>query len=130
VADIDGESSTATVDITINPVSDEVPNAADDSAHTAFETPVTVDILGNDTRFSIDKLAGVGIVTDPGHGSVRLDGSNRAVYTPDIGFSGTDTFTYRITDGDGDTSTATVTVTVEPPPQPTPSPIPGPTPTP
>ena len=35
-------------------------------------------------------------------------------YTPDIGFSGTDSFDYSITDSTGATSTATVTVTVLP----------------
>ena len=33
-------------------------------------------------------------------------------YTPDAGFSGTDTFDYTISDGNGGTDTATVTITV------------------
>jgi hypothetical protein len=131
VADTDGESSTATVNIRVNPVSDETPLAADDFASTDLEKPVTIDILRNDTRFTIDRLDSVDIVSQPNHGSVHINGQNEAVYTPDNGFSGFDSFTYRITDGDGDTSEATVTIRVDgPPPPPPPSPTPPPDPTP
>jgi hypothetical protein len=45
-------------------------------------------------------------------GTVTHSGNGIFVYTPETGFSGTDTFTYTIEDADGDTSTATVTITV------------------
>ena len=35
-------------------------------------------------------------------------------YTPSLNWSGTDSFTYTISDGNGGTDTATVTVTVDP----------------
>jgi len=37
------------------------------------------------------------------------------VYTPNVSFAGTDSFTYTLSDGQGGTDTATVLVTVEPP---------------
>lgn len=49
----------------------------------------------------------------PGNGTVTLDGATGTLtYTPDPGFSGVDTFTYRICDAAGACDTAVVTVTV------------------
>jgi VCBS repeat-containing protein len=53
------------------------------------------------------------VVTAPAHGTVTLaaDGSYR--YTPDPGYTGTDSFTYLVTDPAGDVSApALITVTV------------------
>ncbi len=47
-----------------------------------------------------------------GHAIVNPDGTFR--YVPNSNFTGTDTFTYLVTDADGGTTTATVTVTVTP----------------
>jgi hypothetical protein len=54
-------------------------------------------------------------VTQGTDGSVliALNGSD-VTYTPNVGFSGTDSFTYTISDGVGGTATASVTVTVVP----------------
>ena len=59
------------------------------------------------------ELTFVGLVSGPSHGSV--DGSNGLMtYTPNQGFSGTDSFVYRVSDGTNNTKTATVTITVNP----------------
>jgi hypothetical protein len=51
--------------------------------------------------------------TDPSHGTVLITGSGTGLtYQPDSGFTGTDSFTYTISDGNGGFDTATVTVTV------------------
>lgn len=50
--------------------------------------------------------------TNPYHGKVKLNLDGSFVYTPDIGYSGVDTFTYQAEDGYGHTSTATVYITV------------------
>ena len=68
-------------------------------------------VLVGDTDPDGDDLT-VASATDPAHGttSVRADGTVR--YTPDAGFSGSDSFDYTVEDGNGGSDTASVTVTV------------------
>ncbi|MGE5609601.1 MAG: Ig-like domain-containing protein, partial [Bacillota bacterium] len=49
------------------------------------------------------------------HGSVKLAADGSFTYVPVAGFVGTETFTYRISDGVAKSNTATVTITVVPP---------------
>lgn len=51
------------------------------------------------------------LVTTPDNGSAQVSGNN-VLYTPNQGFSGTDSFVYRINDGGGNAGDATVTVNV------------------
>lgn len=90
--------------ITVLPVADIV----NDSITTHAGTPVTSNLLANDTfEASNPQITGV---TQPGHGSVSIV-NNQVVYTPTAGYVGNDTYTYTVTSG-GVTETATVTVTV------------------
>jgi VCBS repeat-containing protein len=86
------------------------PVAVDDTATTPKDTPVTIDVLNNDSDIDGDTLT-VDSVTQGASGSVTNNG-NDVTYTPAPGFSGTDSFTYTISDGNGGTDMATVTVTV------------------
>lgn len=88
------------------------PVAAPDSAHTPFGTPVTIDVLANDTGDGIHVIAG----TNGANGDVvwAPDGSSMT-YTPHAGFVGTDTFGYSIRDSALLQTVSTVTVTVAPP---------------
>jgi len=52
--------------------------------------------------------------TNPSHGQVVLNLDGSFVYTPDLGFTGVDTFTYQAEDDFGNTSTATVYIVVAP----------------
>ena len=52
-------------------------------------------------------------MSQPTHGDVTLSAGGRLVYTPDDGFTGVDTFTYRASDGTASSAPATVTITVE-----------------
>lgn len=108
VKDPDGNTSTATVSITVNGSNSPVTNS--DTATTTTDTPVDIDVLANDSDPNGDDLTVTGY-GDPAHGSVTQNG-NILTYTPDTGFTGTDTFTYTVKDPDGNTSTGTVTVTV------------------
>lgn len=84
------------------------PDAVDDAATVPAGSSVTVDVRVNDSGTGLTVTS----VTAPGHGTVTIVGGN-VVYTPAPGYnSGTDTFTYTVTDVLGGTSTATVTVTV------------------
>jgi len=95
--------------ITITNANDP-PVAVDDSDTTPADTPVTIDVLNNDSDIDGDTLT-VASVTQGTHGSVTNNGGD-VTYTPAAGFTDTDSFTYTISDGNGGTDTATVTVTV------------------
>jgi len=103
------DSNVATANIVVTPTNDD-PTAEDDEDATDEDTPVTVDVLANDSDPEGDVLV-VESVTQPLHGAVVPSGGS-VVYTPSPGFSGTDTFAYAIADGHGGTDTATVTVNV------------------
>ncbi|MEZ5715160.1 MAG: Hint domain-containing protein [Paracoccaceae bacterium] len=110
-ADPDGNTDTATVTVTVGPDANSV-DAVDDSTSTTAGTAVVVPVLLNDTDPEGDTFAVTG-VTDGANGTVAIDPvSGNPEYTPNAGFTGTDTFTYTITDAQGATDTATVTVTV------------------
>ncbi len=95
--------------ITVTNVNDP-PVAVADNATTPEDTPVTIDVLNNDSDIDGDTLT-VDSVTQGINGSVTNNGGN-VTYTPAPGFNGTDSFTYTISDGNGGTDTATVTVTI------------------
>ena len=112
VTDPLGASSTTTLVITVPAPPNAPPTAVDDARTTTTDTPVDVELLGNDTDPDADELT-VTAVEDPANGTVVLDAATGVItYTPDAGFTGTDSFDYTITDGNGGTSTATVTITV------------------
>ena len=92
------------------PPENRPPVANDDSATTPQDTAVDIDVLANDTDPDGDPLH-INSATDPPHGTTVNHGGN-LTYTPDPGFTGTDTFDYTAGDGKGGTDTATVTVTV------------------
>ncbi len=74
------------------------PEAAQDEATTDEDTPVTIDVLGNDTDADVDALS-IDRTTQGRIGSVEIvDG--KVVYTPDENANGSDSFIYYATDGD------------------------------
>ena len=78
----------------------------------AFEGSVSGNVvLENDSDPEGDTLTISGN-TAPQNGSLTLNADGSFVYTPNLGFSGTDEFTYTITDGNGNEDTATVQFTV------------------
>jgi len=112
VCDVNGECSTATVTITVTPVND-IPMAVDDNATTNEDTPVTINVLGNDTGLGDGGLT-VTIPAAPANGTVTVNPDNTVTYTPNPDFNGTDTFTYQVCDATPDCATATVTITINP----------------
>ena len=130
VTDNDGQTSDATVNITITPVSDTTPSAATDSFTVAeggtFDTTVTNldsgfdSVLGNDTGL-VDVPVPVTLVTDVTWGTLTLNTDGTFTYVHDGSENFTDSFTYRVTDNDGQTSDATVNITITPVSDTTPS---------
>ncbi|MBU0501029.1 MAG: tandem-95 repeat protein [Gammaproteobacteria bacterium] len=114
LTDTDGDVSTATVNLTVDAVNEVV--AINDSATTNEDTPVTIPVMGNDSDPEGDTFA-VTAATQGANGSVVIDPvSGNPVYSPNADWSGTDSFTYTLTDANGATDTATVSVTVNPVP--------------
>jgi RHS repeat-associated protein len=116
VNDGNGGTATQTVTLAITPVND-APVALGDTATTNANTPLTLSaatLLANDTDIEGDSLSLSG-VSNAINGTVTLNASGNAVFTPTPGFSGTGSFNYTVTDGSS-TGTATVTITVIDPP--------------
>ena len=122
LTDNDGQTSDATVTITINPINDNDPVATDDSI-TVDEgsTAATLDggatsVLANDTDTDLpnDTLT-VSLGTGPSHGSLTLNADGTFSYTHDGSENFTDSFTYVVSDADGGvTDTGTVNITINP----------------
>lgn len=89
------------------------PVGVDDSATTDEETPILIAVAANDSEpdgddwYVLEATAGANT-----HGTLSLRSNNQILYTPDVDFFGTATFTYTLQDVRGARSTATVTVTV------------------
>jgi Bacterial Ig domain len=96
---------------------DHPPIARDDTANTTTAKPVTIAVLANDYDPDGDPMT-VTAVTKPSNGTAAINGTtpNTVTYTSKTGFTGTDTFSYTVSDGKGGTATAKVTVTVSTPP--------------
>jgi large repetitive protein len=109
-ASCDGpERDEKTVAITVNPVND-APVAVHDEATTDAGAAVDVDVLANDTDIDSASL-NVAEFTQGGDGTVELV-AGELRYTPRAGFSGTDTFMYKASDGSATSNEATVTIIV------------------
>ncbi len=119
VNDSAADSAPATVSIMVSPVNDP-PVANDDTATTLEDTPVvTIDVLANDTdvdnigRYLYLDTFSVTEVSQGTNGSVTINPDNTLTYSPNANFSGSDAFTYTISDNKGLTDTAKVNVTVK-----------------
>ena len=95
-----------------SPTTNRAPVAGDDTATTTAGSAVSIAVLGNDSDPDGDTLT-ISAVSDPPKGTATINAAKTAItYTPDSGFSGTDSFSYTASDGHGGTDTATVSVTV------------------
>ncbi|MFK3649430.1 Ig-like domain-containing protein [Lysobacter enzymogenes] len=104
--------ATAKVNVTVQP---NKVTANPDTAQTNQQTPVTINVIGNDTVTSAPlDPASVTIVGQPANGTVTCTAGS-CTYTPKQFFAGTDSFTYRVCDTSSPTpvcATATVTIKV------------------
>jgi hypothetical protein len=107
VTDGTGNSSTATVSVTVTAVND-APVATPQSVSTTEDTPATITLLGSDVDG--DTLSS-SVASQPAHGSVQLQ-SGAWVYVPAANYNGPDSFTFTVSDGSAVSGAATVNVTV------------------
>jgi VCBS repeat-containing protein len=105
-----------TVTLTVSPPPNLPPVALADVYTATEDTPLSTaapGVLANDADPDGGTLTAE-LVTGTGHGTVTMSGDGSFTYTPDAGFAGTDTFTYRVSDGQDDSGVVTVTITVLP----------------
>lgn len=109
VSDGAGGTASAAVTITVDPVND-APVAQSESYSTNEDTPLIIaaaGLLANDSDVDGDGLSAA-LVSGPAHGSLTLNADGSFSYTPHANFNGTDSYTYRASDGQLDSGTATV----------------------
>jgi len=113
VNDGETDSEVAAVSIKVSPVNDS-PKANNDTVKAQEDAPIaTVKVLANDTDPEGDELMVIN-ATQGTNGSVTIGTDSTLAYTPDRNFSGTDSFTYQLSDGNGGTDRASVNVTIDP----------------
>jgi hypothetical protein len=94
--------------------------ALDDSAITPPNTPVTIDVVANDTPGSGTLNLATITTTSPLNGTVVNNGDGTFTYTPNTNFSGPDSFDYEVCDTatptpSCDTATVSIIVAIEVP---------------
>ena len=100
-------STEATISITIN----DAPTANPQPAVTTDEdTAVAITLTGSDPNG--DELSYM-VVTDPIHGVLTGIAPN-LTYTPEADYNGSDSFTFKVSDGMLESNVATVSITVNP----------------
>lgn len=104
-------SGSASATYVVSASTNQMPDALDDNAATTKGTPVTIDVLNNDSDPDGDSLNVINI-TQGSNGVVVNNNNDTLNYTPNSGFTGQDSFNYTISDGNGGTDEATVTVSV------------------
>ncbi len=108
------QGPTVTLPMQIDPGSNGAPSAGDDAASVVAGNTLTVPapgVLADDTDPEDDPLVAV-LESDVADGTLTLDADGSYTYVPDPGFSGTDAFTYRASDGSDASAPATVTISV------------------
>ena len=109
ISDGVGESNVATVRLNVAPTG--VADTYSASEDAPLTVPVAYGVLINDTDQDGDPLTAV-FASSPANGSVSLNANGSFTYTPRANFNGTDSFTYRPSDGITNGSVTTVTITV------------------
>jgi subtilisin family serine protease len=117
---------------TLVPVGPQPPVAKDVNVSTLINTPVTIELIGDDDGlpdppaaldYIVSSLPANGELSDPNAAAITAvpytltGGGNEVIYTPDPNYFGIDSFMYKINDGGtepngGDSNTATVSINV------------------
>jgi Cadherin-like domain/Calx-beta domain/RTX calcium-binding nonapeptide repeat (4 copies) len=91
-----------------------LPIAVNDLTSTDKNTPLSISaasLLSNDSDLDVNDTISITGVSNAINGSVTLDNNGNIIFTPDLDFIGSASFSYTISDGK-DTATATVKVGV------------------
>ena len=106
------ESNTSTrPQMSVAALSSESMIVNNDTATTAKNTPVTIDVLANDSDLDGGMLW-LASVSTPSHGTVAINSDFSITYTPEQDWIGTDKFTYTVVKPTGEAGYGEVTVVV------------------
>lgn len=108
VSDGRGGTATATVNVLVN----TPPDAAADHVGTTANAPVTIYVLANDHDPDGDSFSITAVTPSKNGATVTNNHDGTVTYDPPAGFTGSDIFTYTITDARGASASTTVTVDV------------------
>jgi hypothetical protein len=103
-------SDTRSVTIHVTEVN-VAPVASDATVSTHLDTSVNITLSGNDSDLPSNPLTYT-IVSDPTNGTLVLSSGHTYTYTPNSGYTGPDSFTFKVKDGALDSNTATVSISV------------------
>ncbi|MFK7835564.1 MAG: tandem-95 repeat protein [Sulfitobacter sp.] len=112
VEDPDGNADEGTVTVNVTPVND-APEAVDDEDTTEINTPITVNLIENDSDPEDDTLTVTEATVPADQGTIVNNGDGTALFTPAMDFVGEATISYTIDDGNGGTDSAEHVVTIE-----------------
>jgi hypothetical protein len=113
-----GVSNAATVTVNVvqtGPGGNTAPVAFSDSTTTLDTTPVTINVLANDTDNGtavVPANVTMQLLSQPTNGIAAVNADNTVTYTPVAPFGGTVSFSYKINDGLVDSNVAGVSVVV------------------
>ena len=117
VCDNFGNCATSHAQVNINLDCDDPPTTVDDDVcDSVCDEPIVIDLLANDLPNGAWNYMSLMIVTPPSNGTVIVNSTpynGTVTYTANPGFSGTDTFTYKVANTTGLFSDPPATVTVE-----------------
>ena len=108
------DSNTVTVSLNVTAVNDAPVAVADGVYNTNENTVLNIPAAGvllNDSDVDLDALNAV-LVTQAANGIVVLNPDGSFTYTPNNGYTGADSFTYKANDGLLDSNTVTVSLNV------------------
>ena len=112
LSDGNGGTVTKTVDLTINSIND-APTSELTSATLDEDSSVILDVLASANDVDEDTLS-ISDYSQGTNGAVTINENDEIVYTPNTHYSGSDSFTYTISDGNGGTVTKTLNLTINP----------------
>jgi hypothetical protein len=113
--DAGGVSNVATATINVA-VPSNLPPVANNNAYTANENGTLIiasaqGVLANATDAEHDPLTAA-LISGPSHGTLNLHADGSFSYTPNVGYSGADSFQYKAHDMGGDSAPATASLTI------------------
>lgn len=104
------DSNTATVSITVNNINDAPTTSNNTYNFIENSTDNAIVLTANDVDNDILTYT---VVTLPSNGTLNCTQEN-CTYTPNLNYSGADSFTYKVNDGTIDSNTSTINITITP----------------
>ena len=106
------ESNVATVSLTIVAVND-APLASDATVTVVEDDSSLIDLVAQASDADSDSASlAASIVAAPIHGQALVNADGSFSYTPEANYHGTDSFTYRVSNGQFESNIATVSLTI------------------